>query len=1285
MSDSISNRLSLTDIDESLIRNFETDWMKGNAAQLDRYLPEKSDARYLATLEELIHIELEFRWKSSQGRTEKAKHSPAAIESYLQKFSILDHPKIIERLAYQEFLVRHRFGDKPGIEEYCRRFPGVVSPNSDWETPTVQHEEPTTETPAQGDLMDRYELVVEEGRGGFGAVWRAHDPKLNREIAIKKLNDRLVKDERFRQRFENEARITARLEHPGIVPIYDIGKLDGASPFYTMKLVQGETLDDAILKYHQEFKSGDRQSVEQLRLLNVFLSVTRAMEYAHSCGVIHRDLKPQNIILGKYGETIILDWGLAKILDDDSEDQEVSQTTEESENPYFTQPGTVQGTPAYMSPEQASGLTDEVDQFSDIYMLGIVLYNILTGRVPFPADSSAECLELVKQGNFSKPHCIEENVSPALEAICVKAMQTRKEDRYGSVTALRKDVERFLADDPLEAWQEPLIYRLGRWTRRHRTMFVASMVGLIVIGMSSVAGWIQYERHHQNEMQQMLEQSELENRQLAELRTAAEASKQTAIDEIYNGRYRAALKFLERGEEVIAKEQKLSNLRNEIARNRLKTQKLISFQQHAEKAEQFAYLEMDREAVEECLIALNELNVFENLEWWNRLPKEDLSPETLDRLREDVYHQLVLLTAIRMKLSVSNIQHAWQLLFPPKLEQMEDFRLILNSAKMVRRFRPADSVRIMEEFCMNRLGLRKKLPDVSQLDPQNASDSYVMGVVLFFIGAFADDPMTKLFLQGVIQVEDPLTKSREMLANASRLNPQHFQTHFFLGWCEEYAGRMSDAEKAYGHCIALRPRKIMPYINRARIYMRQAIPLFTSNKKRSSDLLRLCLRDLEQAAELDPYNSDLHFSRGQILAMLEFSRTDDSDPKIEERNRPYNELALDSFFRALDFQRPLDTIGSDRLKYLANDQISSVYQFLNQLQRNRSIQKHRLNLLLVELDLTLNRRSDAQTIFDTKIEGRSSDLKETYLRGLLNYQQKKFEKAMIEFDAVLAVQADHFNALLNKGHSLEAMEKFDSAIETFRKAEEHSLTSWRKAEALLGEARCFLKKSRLEEAVNAIRSALIQDPKLHLRRLKSVFEEYGRNEEFRELVDANTKIAPIKQTQNPSQNIIRPALLSGGFELGLSRHWGLGQFQQGKPIWWNSNGCRSTATVVSTEAHSGKKSLLIENFTKASPRVYGTTQQAIPITAKARYRVSLWAKTRNLEKLGFRVVVNDAWDVIPINLPAGSYEWTKFEGEFSIPTDIAQVRLVSLGVGQVWIDDITIEMIDPPERIPKKK
>ena len=342
---------------------------------------------------------------------------------------------------------------------------------------------------AATDTDGRFRIVRFHDRGALGEVYVARDQQLHRVVALKRIKLDHAIDREKRARFIVEAEITGRLEHPGIVPVYGLGTYDDGRPFYAMRFIRGDNLKSAIEQFHQSEKRGrdtGERSLALLKLLRRFLDVCNAIDYAHSRGVLHRDLKPGNIMLGKFGETLVVDWGLAKSMGRPEAALASATLDDRTLVPQSgsdlrgTELGARLGTPAYMSPEQAAGRIDELGPASDVYSLGATLYCLLTGQAPFTGPDMAVLLSKVEQGDFPPPRKLEPWIDPALEAICNKAMATAPSRRYGAPRAMADDIEHWLADEPVSAWREPARRRLRRWGRRHRLLVTSISLTLIV-------------------------------------------------------------------------------------------------------------------------------------------------------------------------------------------------------------------------------------------------------------------------------------------------------------------------------------------------------------------------------------------------------------------------------------------------------------------------------------------------------------------------------------------------------------------------------------------------------------------------------------------------------------------------------------------------------------------------------------------------------------------------------------------------------------------------------------
>lgn len=311
-------------------------------------------------------------------------------------------------------------------------------------------------------LGESWELTVlrELGRGGMGTVYLVRDRRLGREAALKVVRD--PTPDRV-ERFRREAEITARLSHPAIPPVYDAAQTRAGLDYMLMRYVSGRSLGERFERYHERRQRRARSGrVMPLPrdLLEVLVKVSDALAYAHSKGVVHRDLKPQNVLLGPFGETVLLDWGLAIDL------EHPGQSARE-----------VVGTVGYMAPEQARG--EAVDARSDVFGLGVLLTEALTARLPVEGEEAAEVLERLRAGTVRTPAQILPGVAPELDAIAAKALSPDPSARYSDAGAFAEDLRAFLAGEPVSVYRESSLRRARRWLAQHPTFVVALVLGLI--------------------------------------------------------------------------------------------------------------------------------------------------------------------------------------------------------------------------------------------------------------------------------------------------------------------------------------------------------------------------------------------------------------------------------------------------------------------------------------------------------------------------------------------------------------------------------------------------------------------------------------------------------------------------------------------------------------------------------------------------------------------------------------------------------------------------------------
>jgi tRNA A-37 threonylcarbamoyl transferase component Bud32 len=449
--------MPISDSMEQILDRFDEAWNEPSPPSIEDYLATSDPVQRLALLVELIRIDLERRLAAGERvRLE---------EAYLLRFPELSSDKsAIAELVKHEFEVRHRNEPNLTPAEYLERFPQCQtelmaqlptldefpSRGQQQDTASPRSLSPSRGVLAIGERFGDYELLEELGRGGMGVVYKARQVKLNRVVAFKAV---LRADVENRQRFHVEARALARLQHPNIVQIYEIGEHQG-QPFFALEFVEGGTLAERAA----------RQPLSGTEAAKLTAVLAHAVHAAHEAKVIHRDLKPANILLTLDGTPKISDFGLAKHLD--------AETVR-------TQSGAIFGTPAYMSPEQASGQSKSIGPAADIHALGVILYELLAGQVPFRGMTVLDVLQQVQSAEPISLRRLVPKLPHDLETICHKCLRKAPEERYRSALELAEDLERYLEGQPIRARPVPAFERGIKWTRRHPT--TVALLAVIVL------------------------------------------------------------------------------------------------------------------------------------------------------------------------------------------------------------------------------------------------------------------------------------------------------------------------------------------------------------------------------------------------------------------------------------------------------------------------------------------------------------------------------------------------------------------------------------------------------------------------------------------------------------------------------------------------------------------------------------------------------------------------------------------------------------------------------------
>ena len=1028
-------------IDEAARRRFEAAWRAGKPEPIDKFLPNEDASHYRATLEELVHIEMELAWKG------QANAFPFPVEEYLSRYPNLQEPAIVRRLLKQEYQCRKRAGANPELTEYRARFPHLPFGDDEFEPTCVAPTKPAETLPA----IPGYEILGVLGKGGMGVVYKAKQISLGRIVALKQIVAGAAASSEDLARFKNEASTVARLQHPNIVQIYEVGEFSGR-PFLVLEYVDGGSLAKRL--GGTPFQ--ERQAAE------LTATLARAIDAVHQKGILHRDLKPHNVLLqvadGKpmpdgqsgslnLGSTIpkITDFGLAKQL----------ERRTETDGASLTETGVVVGTPSYMAPEQAAGKTKEIGPAADIYALGAILYEMTTGRPPFRGATAIETIGQVLSEDAISPRRLRKELPRDLETICMKCLQKEPRRRYASALDLADDLDRFLAGESIRARPVSSLERAWRWCRR-KPMQAALSAALGVALVGAIVGFF-FWRQALNERENQEREYTLTKRQEAlrrreSMRAAAENQQRLALSELHAGQFPSALKFMREAMQNVRDEPELKTLQKSLEESHDRLKRLVDFYAISDRAERRAFLEDDESALRLCENGLRTLGVFEHpQEWWLHLPADELSIVQREKLTRDANHQLTLLAGLWIKEAI--VGAAPKPGHSPTKKALETLGLVEGYHK-ARKLEPPLAGQFLELFARHGLAGARKTKPLADKEPVTASDCYLVGISMFWTGHMPDNALSRVTTPMLQQMGLDPSKAKGVaeryLRRAAAEEPGHYWSHFWLGWILLADKEYKAAELAFNNCITVRPDYGLGYAERASslIYQLDA----ATDERTRTDLVRRCKADVAKALALDPH--DFH---AQIMRLAVAKRLNDRDelrdavvcvldlvppPALASAAQRVEHTHLLRFFEKEFEQAAADNpTDADLRAYLARIR--------------HGLQKESIALRDAEKALDLARD-------DPRFElGRRLAL---IVRGFAFLNQKDLPKAQTDFETLLQKQPANYRAAHGLAWTHEIAQEWDRAHKGYDALLQLAATDWQRLNAFLGLTRILQAMGKVQES-----------------------------------------------------------------------------------------------------------------------------------------------------------------------------------------------------------------------------
>ncbi|MCR9199540.1 MAG: protein kinase [Planctomycetaceae bacterium] len=1200
------------------------------------------------------------------------------------------------------------------------------------------------------DDGQRFEVIKEHARGGLGEVLLARDRQLNRQVALKRIREKWASHEQARSRFQLEAEITGRLEHPGVVPVYALGRRADGEIYYAMRFIRGSSLEEATAAFHcaaggaertqaervsestasgdfqspkpqpanfqsadfqsANFQSANFQSVDFRSLLRRFVDVCNTIDYAHSRGVIHRDLKPANIMLGRYGETLVVDWGLAKQvgveeerLSDVGESRILSDTGSGSAPTQF---GSAVGTPQYMSPEQAAGRLDRMGPLTDVFGLGATLYQVLTNEPPQREDQLQRVLDRVEHGEFPRPSALNSGVPKGLEAICLKAMSVRPAQRYESPRALSDDIERWMADEPVSVHRDSLATRMIRWVKRNQTLAVASAVaGVLII----TGGVIWSEIQHSREQREAQIEQDRQVR-LTRLSDSLELTEKIVREQLDNGRFDSATSMLEKEIKILAPESTFADERARLIAMADRIRRISEYRMLARKAQEANYLALDQDEVSATVRGLGLLGVWDNPEWWNHLPGQDLRIAQQEQLQDDVYRSLALLASTLLK------QTATKTLKGQPIPEDADERMALYRSEdgraeglatlricdMASRFRYAECLRWYRGMAAFRLTNAPVLVRPWQLKPpRNAADAYELGILTVTRAASPVFPFS-----GYRDVQDDLMSAQETMAIASEMGPQEYWVHLVLAQSQYLAAqaaaepdpahperfdpeawqKFDTCRQTFGRCISLQPDLPFAYSDLSTICLLEYEVLprsqilrgedgdTTDIDRRRADLLESCVKYAEEGLKRGDRRGFIHWHHGH--ALLAVGRVEDA-------------MAAYALAVQLNFRFRADSLDS----LVDMEEIRGTGRMIPRLTAmvEQGDQRSCVLAALAGGHVSRGHFATARRFAEQACEAEEVPDYAWTIRGLIALHDEDWPLARSCFEKAVRLNPTAECPAIGLGQVCLSQQNDETARLSLERAFSLVRTDHHASDILLMLCGIQVRAGDPEAAAQGISQARRLHPACTMDDILAEAERLG----------AASVIAAIEANPPISADAIAPnfqpaacfdvPVHNGGFERPLSPEWSNPDYMP-----WQLEGDGESEAIVQTgAAHSGQGALHVRarGFNSGSRAV---TRQTITVVEEETYTVRFWVKSKqtNAGAVYLAVEREGQEDLTPLmEIPAGAFDWTCFEGQFQAPRPRVKLRgekfaglthqtkpmtlfVVAEGDCDVLIDDISITRVE---------